>query len=29
MEASRYESVDVEAAGGLVENKGYTLVDVR
>lgn len=28
-EAQRYESVDVEAADGLIQSKGYTLLDVR
>lgn len=28
-EAQRYESVDVEAADGLIQSKGFTLLDVR
>ncbi|PRW33722.1 thiosulfate sulfurtransferase chloroplastic-like [Chlorella sorokiniana] len=28
-DAQRYESVDVEAADGLIQSKGYTLLDVR
>lgn len=28
-DAQRYESVDVEAADGLIQSKGYSLLDVR